>query len=146
MHSKYTLGFHEIYNPKIHGKSPSLCYHFIYSLNITPQELFSKEYTQFEIWIQAMRLKDILLEFNISHPKISNYNNIIKNKGFVSIDIVEPILLDTKEYICIIKTFWLKILQRKWKKKYFKRMEFFKNPKSLLNREIHGKWINSPYL
>lgn len=58
-----------------------------------------------------------------------------------SLEIVEPIELPTGEYVACIKTFWLKILQRKWKKVFEKRKQKLKNLKilnNLLKRERFG--------
>lgn len=50
------------------------------------------------------------------HPIIRNYLNIRK-KG-LHIDISENIILQTGEKISIIKTIWIRIIQRRWKKVY----------------------------
>ena len=45
--------------------------------------------------------------------------------------------------ICLIKTCWLKIFQRVCKKKIQKRLLIYqkrKHPKSIMYRQIHGKW------
>lgn len=41
--------------------------------------------------------------------------------------------------LCIIKTLWLKIFQRKYKNYYNKKMNYYKNPKNILKRQIYGK-------
>lgn len=43
--------------------------------------------------------------------------------------------------LCVIKTMWLKIFQRKYKNYYNKKMNYYKNPKSIMNRAVYGKWI-----
>ena len=42
--------------------------------------------------------------------------------------------------LCIIKTVWLKLFQRKYKNYYNKKMSYYKNPKNLMKRSIYGKW------
>ena len=51
----------------------------------------------------------------VEHPTIRNYRNIIRH---YQVDIVQPIYLPSGHMMCIPKTFWLKILQRKYKKYY----------------------------
>lgn len=51
------------------------------------------------------------------HPFISNYQKICKD---MKPQIAECIYLQSGECVCIIKTFWLKIIQRRWKKIYHK--------------------------
>ena len=73
------------------------------------------------------------------HPTIRNYSNIVKN---YKLDIVQPIYLQTGHYMCIPKTFWLKVFQRKYKK-YYKELQVrilrAKHPKALFKRQITGK-------
>jgi recombinational DNA repair ATPase RecF len=76
------------------------------------------------------------------HPIIRNYNNIIKRENYIKLDIIEKVLLESGEIIAIIKTFWIKIIQRKWKKYYSKlisRISFNKNVRNRLIIELTGK-------
>ena len=78
-----------------------------------------------------------------NHPIITNYREIMRKKIKPSIEIVDIIYLNEGLYpveCCVLKTFWLKILQRKWKQYYKNKILFRKNPKTLLYRSIHGKW------
>jgi hypothetical protein len=50
--------------------------------------------------------------------------------------------------IAIIKTFWLKIIQRSWKKVFEKRQKAFKNRQNIMaihHRELTGKWPQNCY-
>jgi len=50
---------------------------------------------------------------------------------------------NTGSYNVILKTFWLKVIQRTWKRIYIERQKFVsncKNPTELLYRQLHGKW------
>tara|TARA_B100000674_G_C37852470_1_gene920677 strand:- start:558 stop:908 length:351 start_codon:yes stop_codon:yes gene_type:complete len=42
---------------------------------------------------------------------------------------------------CVVKTLWLKIFQRKYKNYYNKKMNYYKNPINIRNRQITGKWV-----
>ena len=59
-----------------------------------------------------------LLKFNRlnPHPSIRNYINIISNKTYIKLEIGEYVILPTQESVAILKTFWLRIIQKKWKK------------------------------
>jgi len=74
-------------------------------------------------------LKQMLLHnSNIgSHPIIRNYNNIVRRPNYIKPEIAQCIVLPTQETIAILKTFWLRIIQRKWKK-------VFKNKKDIIRR------------
>lgn len=52
------------------------------------------------------------------HSMIRNYTKIITNPNYFKPEIAECIVLSTNETVAILKTFWIKILQRKWKKMY----------------------------
>tara|TARA_B110000858_G_scaffold37668_2_gene42357 strand:+ start:1949 stop:2371 length:423 start_codon:yes stop_codon:yes gene_type:complete len=61
----------------------------------------------------------------------------------VSLELVDYFCLPGEEMVGICKTFWLKMIQRKWKKVYAERqriMQKRKTTKELLHRERHGKW------
>lgn len=85
----------------------------------------------------------------MSHPTIMNYKNIVMRKNYIKPEIAEC-YLKKGILVAILKTFWLKIIQRKWKKIFGKRQTILQNRKSIYNilyREIHGKWnISCSYL
>jgi hypothetical protein len=59
------------------------------------------------------------------------------------IEISQCIYLDTQECVAIIKTIWLKLIQRTWKKIYKIKKNIItlrKMPLSIRCREITGKW------
>jgi hypothetical protein len=54
-----------------------------------------------------------------------------------TLQIAKKIILPTGgETICILKTFWIKIIQRKWKKIYKQRKQLFQN---IYLRQVKGK-------
>jgi hypothetical protein len=55
------------------------------------------------------------------HVCIRNYFNIISRPDYIKPEIGLQIKLDTGEMVAIIKTFWLKLIQRAWKRVYKKR-------------------------
>ena len=143
--TQYKIGLVEFYNPLIHGSNnPKLCSQFLYSLNISVDEFINDHPNG---WVDDMinRHHNVFnwRNINVSHPIIENYNNIIHKKGSVTLEIIKPyIVMDQGQetYLCIIKTFWLKLFQRKWKQFYKDKILSRKNPKVLLNRQIYGKW------
>lgn len=80
------------------------------------------------------------------HPTIRNYKNIIRNPNYIKPEIGEYIILPTQESIAILKTFWLRIIQKKWKKVFKERKNVIKQRCHISNlsiREIRGRWNNS---
>ena len=49
------------------------------------------------------------------HPIIRNYEHLLKRTRFPSLEIVIIKELESMEQVAILKTFWLRIFQRKWK-------------------------------
>lgn len=80
------------------------------------------------------------------HPTIRNYQNIISRKDYIKSEIGHCIVLPTQETIAILKTFWLRIIQKKWKKVFKERENMLKKrnlPYSLYEREILQNWLQS---
>ena len=77
------------------------------------------------------------------HIIIRNYQNIVSRPDYIKPEIAECIVLDSHHHVVIIKTIWIKIIQRKWKKIYAERMNIIRRrfqPTSLYTREVTGKW------
>ena len=94
------------------------------------QRLYLNEYANF-------------ISRHFPHKTIRNYYNIISRPDYIKPEIGECFELVTGEQIVIIKTIWLKIIQRKWKKVFAKRQQIIKyrsSPSSLSFRQLTGKW------
>ena len=78
-----------------------------------------------------------------THSIIRNYKQIIAQQNYIQLHIAKVIYLSGLECVAILKTFWIKIIQRTWKKIYKKRcivIALRKSPSLLFYRESHGKW------
>jgi hypothetical protein len=134
MTSKYTLALTELNHPYIHGSSPELYSHYMCFLKITPHELYDGYPAAFPVIEQAK------YHPQAKHPIIRDYINILNKKGAISLNIVKIEQKLTGEMVCILKTLWLRILQRKWRAYFKKKLAFYRNPKSLMIREINGSF------
>jgi hypothetical protein len=90
--------------------------------------------------------KNFVRKLNLyeKHPTIRNYHNIISRKDYIRKEIGQCIVLPTQETIAILKTFWLRIIQRKWKNIFKERQIILKKrnlPASLYKREIIPNWF-----
>ena len=87
---------------------------------------------------------------NVKHSIIRNYQNIIARSDYIRPEIAECIVLPSQHTVAIIKTIWIKIIQRKWKKIYAERMIIIRRRlqiNTLYMREVTGKWPqNCAYL
>ena len=78
-----------------------------------------------------------------NHSIIRNYKQIVAQQNYIQLHIAKVIYLSGSECVAILKTFWIKIIQRTWKKIYKKRcivIALRKSPSSLFYRERHSKW------
>lgn len=143
-YSKFKLAICQIFHPRLHGYTESsninIVGHYLVFFEIEINE-FLENY--FKNGIDY--LKSFYNDINFSecpHPFIRNYSNIVHSENYIKIDIVKTEILNGREEVAYIKTFWIKIFQRKWKKEYKKRQKIIRtlsNPKYLLKREINGK-------
>jgi hypothetical protein len=144
--SKFTLGICEIFHPQLYGFTNNsylhINNHFMVYTTITRADFLHMNYYD---------LMDNMLNINsyynkrvslVEHPIIRNYNNIINNENSVKIDIIEIIEMPGKEITACIKTIWLKLLQRRWKRIFHERknkIQKLKNIRILRERETYGK-------
>lgn len=82
-----------------------------------------------------------------------NFINSFTENRFCRNEIAQCLYLSSQHCVSIIKTFWLRLIQRNWKKIISERSAIIRkrcNPISIEYREIHGVWpkncINYPGL
>ena len=133
----------EIYNPCIHGhdeaSSPGITGHFLCSYVVSEDTMFDPTGYPF---IFLLQLHNCRTEWSVQdtaywkqsnngtslpdqvaasilrygHPVIRNYWSIIRTRGTRMLELVELVTLDPGgECVCVIKTFWLRIFQRRVK-------------------------------
>jgi hypothetical protein len=98
------------------------------------------------IFYKGYYKKNYVNNLSSRHKLIKNYYNIINNSSYLNIEIGQIYYLKGDECVCIIKTFWIKIIQRAWKKIYKLRkriLDLRKRPDSIMYRQITGKWNNN---
>ena len=151
--SKYSLVLCEIHNPQMHGfaedSDPSVCGHYLMIGEFDfdsficgdPDNLLSMEGTidSFnENLTQLMRIGRYQL-----HPTIRNYKNIVLRENYIRPEIAECITLSGNERVAILKTFWIRIIQRTWKRVFQERYNVLMmrmNIQSLHMWQQTGKW------
>ena len=77
------------------------------------------------------------------YPLLRNYSDIVSRPYNPKIDIVLMEYLPGLEAVAYIKTVWLRLIQKRWKKLYKQRCHVIANRmkiKSLQFKELHGKW------
>lgn len=140
--TKYNIILCELYNDKIHGKTNDTNHvnkHYLLINRIKKLDM------DFINCLTRVIKQDYIdrQQHIIPHKIINNYQNIITNTNYIKPEIGEILYLQSGHSVCVIKTFWLKIIQRAWKKVYNIRMQIIKTRckiQSLKHREITGLW------
>lgn len=145
------LAICEIWNPNIHGQdensSPDIAGQFLVHSTIELEEF---EELGFDDIIDMLRegyhsylsvWGDNRMER--AHPFIRNYERIISNNSYIKLDIVAVDELTGMEQVAYLKTHWIRLVQRRWKKIHRERKEMLAKratPRALQIRETTGKW------
>jgi hypothetical protein len=146
--TRYTIALCELYNDNIHGTIDS--YNNINN-KIQGHYLVNCRYKHLHMdWIMETA-EFVQLEYQYLHNKnhnlFPNYSQIIVNENYIKPEIVECIYIED-HCIAIIKTFWIKIIQRTWRNILKRREEAFKYKKTLTAiryKEMTGKWPTNCY-
>ena len=161
----------ELHNPQIHGfdenSDPNIACHYLvhsrykytspyyilgendnyYDSDSSDDE--EEDPNIFEIIPEFKRhLRRDILPYNrlTKHPFIRNYKAIISNENYIKPEIAKCVYLSGDECVAILKTFWLRIVQRAWRRVFQERKQIFARRMridSLSHREITGKWPTS---
>jgi len=143
---KFHLVIAELYVPYRHSVLAHLsnCIMTITKINYNSNtNFFYKEIEKLSKWYRYQNIKTYMEhkengnfdELNKGNP-VRNWENIIKRPDYYNMQIALCIKLNTGEYVCVIKTYWLKIIQRTWKKVFKERLRVLKN---IYLRNIKGK-------
>lgn len=130
----FNLAHCEIFNPNVHG-------HLDNSFTNNEKEMIYTSYLfHFDISYEEFYNDDYIIDAEEAnrpdHPLIRNWTNSIKP---YSLQIVEK--FEYRNFtLCVIKTFWIKIIQKRWKRYYNSMLSKRRNIKNLRMRELNGKW------
>lgn len=166
---KLNLVVCEMYNKFIHGydensyddvKGHYLCMHVsrnksIFDERDTESDLEDDDYQREQLYengeCHINDIVDLHSAYYINYVKnptrkhdiIRNYRRIISKNDYIQPQLAEVLNLPSGECVAIIKTMWLKVVQRAWRRFCNSRKEVInkrKNPTAIHFREIHGKW------
>jgi len=147
------LAICEIFNPVIHGSDVSnssygISGHFLVHNTISLEDWYNHSFRDIITLLRDAYDNYISAWGNRlpQHPIVLNYEAIIRGCKYIKIDIVVLDELEGRECVGYIKTHWLRLVQRCWKKIYKQRKEIIKlraHPSSLIRRELEGKWPKS---
>lgn len=149
--NKFCIVLHELFHPTHHGfdddSDPNVIGHFLVhssyqAFRLIEDGVILPDVTMDDIeehYYQYLRSREPVLQ----HPVVRNYRSIIMNEKFMRPEIAQCITLSGGECVAILKTIWLRLIQRTWKKIYKERQRILLlrcRPESLKYIQIYGKW------
>jgi uncharacterized linocin/CFP29 family protein len=141
--SAFKLAICTIFDPVLYGtdehSSQGIETHYLNIYTIELDEFYNNDYKNI---IQLITMS-LLSDTEKSHPIIRNYDAIIKTDNYIKLNIIKCDELSGLEQVGYIKTFWLKIIQRRWKNVYKERQHLLtarSNPHVLQERQQTGQW------
>lgn len=117
--TKYNIVLCEHYNGRVHGTMNHLEDKF---LVISRFKEYDYEYISDMADFYNHNYADQFKQLT-PHSIIRNYKNIITNENYIQPEIAECHYLPGGECVCVKKTFWLRIFQRKLKNMYKKKRD-----------------------
>jgi len=77
------------------------------------------------------------------HTIYRNYRNIIARLDYFKPEIAQCVYLESRHCVAILKTIWIKLIQRKWKKVFAERKRVLSERcgvRAIRIREVRGNW------
>jgi len=140
----FTLAICDLYHRDKYGftaeSSKNIHTHFIMYEYIDVEEFYDETNILITYMQDLWSLQHIQYA---NHEFLRNYQHYILTKKYNNIEIAETYILPGGEMVAILKTFWISIIQRCWRKTYQRRkyiLQCRKMPTVLYYYEIHGKY------
>jgi hypothetical protein len=122
--TRFCIALCDLHNDKIHGSGP--LGHYLVNCRYKTLDMEYISETADFINEKYQRLN------NYHHKLLSNYKEIVLSDNYIKPEIVECTYLKSGHCIAIIKTFWIKIIQRKWKNILKKKKHALRHRKNIL--------------
>ncbi len=139
--TRYNIILCELYNEGLHGettdalvKSSYLVYCRFKQLDTDYIDDYTDDFNAY--YISLINDRHAAID---NHSIYRNYKNIISRENYIKPEIAECVYLENQECVAILKTFWIKIIQRTWKNVIKSRKDIIKkcsNLNYLKQREI----------
>jgi len=133
--ASYKLILPQMYNSTIHG-NPDCDGHYLVHRLLKNTNYYNPTHVR---TMQFINNHDRLFR----HSFIRDYSRIIGEVKFAQPQIAECVYLEGGEYVAILKTFYIRIIQRAWKKTFARRLQIHNQKKLAINilyRLKHGYW------
>jgi hypothetical protein len=130
------LGVCELYNGILHGPcEPHVADHFLYTCQVNLYDFYDNSI--------FLYLSEYPGTYKYSGNVRAYWNIVNRPNRYPLLEIVQPFIVEsTGECVAIIKTFWIRIFQRRWKRIFAERrhrVAQLLKPYGLLRRECGWK-------
>lgn len=134
LRERLCLGICEFYNPSLHGKCDDarMSDYFFYTCQVELADFYDGS----------------VLDYISEYPGALKYTGVVRAywsivsrpNAYPMLEIVQPVTLEPGgECVAVIKTFWIRIVQRRWKRIFAnrrRRLTHLLKPYGLMQREI----------
>jgi hypothetical protein len=145
MSNKFALVVCELHNKHIHGFTDES------DVNVHGHYLVTETFDQANVNLNKVhkicriysRQYRHLTPNLLDHPILRNYPAIVASNKYIQPQIAECIYLSGDERVAILKTHWIRLIQRNWRRVYNEQQRIQRirrNPHQLQHRQITGAW------
>ena len=134
----------DLIHPSVHGvtsdSSPGIPGHYLTVERYDPDEFMENEHLPL---INIVRIATRCERRTRKHPYIRAYTDVVTRPDYCTLHIGKTHDLPGGENVAILKTHWLRIVQRRYKRLHAERIQLAKarsQPASMIHRETTGAW------
>jgi hypothetical protein len=142
--SRYQLSVVNKFNENLYGELPHnmkiINNHFINETSVTLNEFINeiKDIRKYENNIK----NGIIEKYYTNEDILNSLLNVLNSRYLFGLQIIQHIEINNY-YLAVIKTHWIRLVQRRWKNVFKQRKNAKKNLFNLRHREIYGKFPDS---
>jgi len=142
--SRYQLSVINKFNENLYGELPNnlkiINNHFINETNVTLNEFINeiKDIRKYENNIK----NGIVEKYYTNEDILNSLLNVVNSRYLFGLQIIQHIEINDY-YLAVIKTHWIRLIQKRWKNVFKQRRNAKKNLFNLRHREIYGKFPDS---
>lgn len=153
--TRFNIILCELHNEMLHGLENNSQVQYHYLVNTRFKNLNTDCINDYAVLgrDQYRQLASSQIEQGRVHRIYRNYASIISKTNYIKPEIAECVYLESQECVAVLKTIWIKLIQRKWKNIVEARHNVRRErsrPSTLHFKEINGRWpdncLNYPSL
>lgn len=145
--TRFNIVLCELHNERLHGIGNNLDVRSHYLVNSRFKNLSTESIDDCVALYKGQyhSITNSRSEQSRTHPIYRNYASIISRTNYIRPEIAECVYLESQECVAILKTIWIRLIQRKWKNIMKIRQDVLskrRHPIALRFKEYSGRWPN----